>query len=160
MGSCRPISHSFPSTQYSNRSISFQICWFNKHESLEYSIFKDVALCFWCYRFGGKKGCRSSITKKGFWNWKKALENLNYYIGKEGSTHNNASKIIRKFSQGSEVMGLPIVCTSKSSVNISWHSETVVSTCASETTKVIIRDIEDKYFFLLLDEAGDDSAKK
>ena len=71
----------------------FQKHWFINYPWLEYSVSKDAAFCFWCYLFRGEKGPKFGDevwTKKGFWNWKKALERFKEHVGGVGSAHNDA----------------------------------------------------------------------
>jgi len=51
LGPCQPKGHIFPKKQIGDRQRSFQESWFKKHEWLEYSVAKDAAFCFYCFRF-------------------------------------------------------------------------------------------------------------
>lgn len=116
VGPCQPTTHTFPRTICGDRERCFQIEWFNNREWLEYSVSEDAAFCFYCYLFGDIKKRDQAFTKKGFRNWKKALDKFRSHIGAESSIHNNArtlylgfkdqrQSVTRRFSSGNEVIG-------------------------------------------------------
>lgn len=116
MGPCQPTTHDFPKTVYGNNDRCFQIEWYKNREWLEYSVSQNAAFCLYCYLFGDLQKKDQAFTKKGFQNWKKAVERFRSHIGAEGSAHNNArtlylgfkdqrQSVTRKFSSGNEVIG-------------------------------------------------------
>ncbi|XP_039115134.1 uncharacterized protein LOC120250388 [Dioscorea cayenensis subsp. rotundata] len=92
-GPCQPIGYEFPKKQQGKEMRRFQEAWFQKYNWLEYSVAKDEAYCFYCYLFKqdrSEKGASDIFTRKGFSNWRKALEAFNQHVGTVNSAHNDA----------------------------------------------------------------------
>ncbi|KAH7674053.1 Ribonuclease H-like protein [Dioscorea alata] len=82
-GPCQPIGYDFPKKQQGKEMRRFQEAWFEMYDWLEYSVAKDEAYCFYCYLFRqdrSEKGASDIFTRKGFSNWRKALEAFNQHI--------------------------------------------------------------------------------
>lgn len=67
---------SYPTRIFNTQKRSFNRCWFNGREWLEYSAVVDAAFCFPCRKFsiGSNANSDKAFTDTGFSNWKSAME--------------------------------------------------------------------------------------
>ena len=74
--------------------------WLHKFDLLEYIVVKYEAYCFYCYlsKQDRSEKCASDIlTRRGFSNWRKALETFNQHKGLVNSAHINARQHCEEF---------------------------------------------------------------
>ncbi|XP_039143986.1 uncharacterized protein LOC120281142 [Dioscorea cayenensis subsp. rotundata] len=99
-GSCQPFRYNFPKKLQGKEMRCFQEVWFLNFDWLEYSVAKDKAYCFYCYLFKqdrSEKGGSDIFTKRGYSNWRKALEAFNQHVGPVNSAHNDARRHCEDF---------------------------------------------------------------
>ncbi|CAL2246883.1 unnamed protein product [Prunus armeniaca] len=189
-GPCQPKSQNdMPQTLMGESNRRFLVKWFDSFVWLEYSKEKDAAFCLHCYIFKcdfdkqGKVGS-DVFTEKGFKNWRKGPENFRDHVGQVGSLHNKATQHCLPFRGHDESE------TSSNKDNylellqfLADHDEKVravvfenapgnlkyiapniqkelVNSCAIETIDAIIRDIDDAFFSILVDESRDVSIRE
>ncbi|KAH7650940.1 hypothetical protein IHE45_20G024200 [Dioscorea alata] len=163
-GPCQPIGHNFPQKDYGKQKRSFQDTWFKQHTWLEYSITKDPSR-------GSRMG-EDAFTKMGFNNWKKALEKFIEHIVKfQGfqSQRQSVSHLLAAHSHEMEVAYRIRLTAQEVWKTVNQNApgnnqltspkiqKELVNACATEITRVIIDDIGDSYFSLMIDEARDAS---
>ncbi|XP_042432956.1 uncharacterized protein LOC122019563 [Zingiber officinale] len=109
------------------------------------------------------------FTRSGFINWKKTIEEFNEHVGGVGSAHNEARIQFEGFknqrqsvdSECSEVAAVVgMNAPGNNQMIASKIQKQLVNACAVETTNVILADLGDRWFTLLLDEARDCSVKE
>ncbi|XP_057719287.1 uncharacterized protein LOC130933681 [Arachis stenosperma] len=167
----------------------FNADWFDEFGNwLEYSISKDAVFCLCCYLMKPDGASGDAFVKDGFSNWKKK-ERLQTHVGNHDSAHNQARRkceALMKQKQHIEVVfqkhsgqakrdyrthltatiecirfllrqGLAFRGDDESHNS---NNQDIVRAAASETTKVIIDDLGDDLFAVLVDEARDISVKE
>ncbi|CAN1224416.1 Zinc finger MYM-type protein 1 [Linum perenne] len=184
-GPCQPKGHSFPFREIGGKKRRFIASWFDDYWWLEYSIEKDAAYCLPCYLFKheeSKKGAGDSFVSEGFtcWNKKNRLDVHSDEAKKDYRTRLEASLNFIKFLLHN---GLPFLGHDES---LEFHArgrdsiqrvvldnapqnqrmtspdiqKDIVHAIASEITKAIIKDLENDFFCILVDEARDVSIKE
>ncbi|XP_057747944.1 uncharacterized protein LOC130967139 [Arachis stenosperma] len=188
-GPCQPREHDFSQTYFGTSLRRFNADWFDEFGNwLEYSILKDAVfcLCFYLMKPDGASG--DAFVKEGFSNWKKK-ERLQTHVGNHDSAHNQTRRkceALMKQKQHIEVVfqkhsdqakrdyrthltatiecirfllrqGLAFRGDDESHNS---NNQDIVRAAASETTKVIIDNLGDDLFAVLVDEARDISVKE
>ncbi|KAG8633695.1 hypothetical protein MANES_18G139666v8 [Manihot esculenta] len=147
--------------------------WFDEFESwLEYSITKDIAYCLHCYLF-------SSSAVKG----KSKIEyrcRLNasivclHYLLMQGLAFRGNNESEESLNQGNFIELLKVLVSCNEEINnvvlknapenlkliVPTIKKDIINACAVEITNVIIRDLEDDLFSILVDECRDVSVKE
>ncbi|XP_042027249.1 uncharacterized protein LOC121774438 [Salvia splendens] len=168
-GPCQPIRNTYPKKKYGIQERSFQDAWFTKFPWLEYSESKNAAFCFWCYLFKqsdkGGRYVEDAFTKTGFNNWKNALQKFNQHVGAANSCHNYARIQFEAFQdQRHSVANVFRANTRKAEVayrvRLTASLDELANACASEVILAIVKDIGDRVFTILVDEARDVSLKE
>ncbi|XP_022883586.1 uncharacterized protein LOC111400401 [Olea europaea var. sylvestris] len=167
-GPCQPRNHLYPQKEFGDSSLRrFKTSWFNNFlDWLEYSIAKDIIFCFYCFLFkpnSEEHGGGDSFIDGGFSNWKKKGR-LQTHVGKSGSAHNRAQIKYEAFWLCDHNKEIKDVCLSNAPENHQLISpkiqKDIVSAIAFETLDVIMRDIGDRLFSILVDESHDVSMKE
>lgn len=71
----QPILTNYPKRPFGQTLRCFSASWYHSRPWLEYSVIRDASFCFACRKFNISHSDREDIfTKRGFTNWKKALE--------------------------------------------------------------------------------------
>ncbi|XP_041995705.1 uncharacterized protein LOC121745823 [Salvia splendens] len=114
---------------------------------------KEVFKMLGLQNFHDKEGryAKDAFTKTGFNNWKNALEKFNQHVGAANSCHNNARIQFEAF-QGQR--------HSVANMISPRIQKELANACASEVTLAIVKDIGDRVFTILVDEARDVSLKE
>ncbi|XP_042443890.1 uncharacterized protein LOC122028988 [Zingiber officinale] len=186
-GPCQPSGYEFPKRKFRvSQFRRFNPSWFKEFgDWLEYSIEKDAAYCLYCYLFKTTKGKQAggeTFVSEGFTNWK-GKDRLNIHVGQHDSEHHKArmncealmnpeehiqsilhkqSKQIRKFCCDKGIhfgvmMRLKVLLIRLTSLDI---QKDIVRACATKTINVIIKDIGNSLFSILVDESHDVSMKE
>ncbi|CAN1302668.1 Zinc finger MYM-type protein 1 [Linum perenne] len=184
-GLCQPKGHSFPFRKIGGKKRRFIASWFDDYWWLEYSIEKDATYCLPCYLFKheeSKKGAGDSFVSEGFtcWNKKNRLDVHSDEAKKDYRTRLEASLNCIKFLLHN---GLPFHGHDESEFSSNKGRDSIqrvvlenaprnqrmtspdiqkdiVHAIASEITKAIIKDLENDFFCILVDEARDVSIKE
>ncbi|XP_034212818.1 zinc finger MYM-type protein 1-like [Prunus dulcis] len=179
-GPCQPRSYKFPQTNQSGINRRFIAHWFDDHDWLEYSIAKDAAFCLHCYLFksnfdqvGG-----DAFTGVGFNNWKKAKERFNLHIGPvfvaarlsfrghdesaQSSNKGNYLELLQFLADHDEKVKAVVLENAPGNLKLIAPSiqKDLVNSCAKETIDLILSDVKDRYFSIMVDEARDVSIKE
>ena len=131
-GPCRLIGHVFPRKKIGADWRGFKEAWYKSYDWLEYSVEKDAAYCFYCFLFKPPSICseqfgHDAFKKKGFTNWKKAVEYFRTHEGKPNSAHNNARKNCEDFRNQKQSVSYALTChTEKSHVQYEERLRAVV----------------------------------
>ncbi|XP_028124415.1 zinc finger MYM-type protein 1-like [Camellia sinensis] len=159
--------------------------WFSELPNwLEYSVAKDAAFCLCYYLFKPDIGDQvgdDSFVGEGFSNWKKK-EKIQTHVGGPNSVDNQVSRLAFRGhdkSENSSNQGnflellkfltdhnedVKVVALSNAPQNLKLTSldiqKDIVNVVAFETINVIIRDLGDALFSILIDEARDISIKE
>ncbi|XP_062094369.1 uncharacterized protein LOC133800427 [Humulus lupulus] len=177
-GPCQPKNHKFLPKLFGGVERRFNIEWYDQFPTwLEYSIDKNSAFCLYCYLFkqnNGKQGGGEIFVCKGFSNWKKT-ETFANHVGKHDSSHyeclafrghdesedsNNQGNFLELLNfladHNEEVRA---VALKNAPENLRLTSpriqKDIVNACAIETIDVIIKDMGDAVFSILVDESRD-----
>ncbi|KAH9697276.1 TTF-type domain-containing protein [Citrus sinensis] len=138
-----------------------------KDESLEYSISKNDGYCLSCYLFTleiGEQANGETFTKNEFSNWKKP-ERLQEHIG--GLTFCGHNEYDNSSNQGNYILTLRFLADHNDDIkrvtlkNAPRNNmliapsiqKDLVRVCSIETTNVIIRDVSEALFSILIDES-------
>ncbi|XP_050280862.1 uncharacterized protein LOC126721833 [Quercus robur] len=183
-GPCQPVLHDFPVSYFSEKPYRFRSDWYMGRRWLEYSIEKDAAFCFYCYLFGrqdvGKQGGGETFVTKGFKLWNQVAK-LDSHVGGVNSAHSQA--VQKAFhghdeSQGSSDKGnflelVQFLEDHNESINevlqivpkncMLTHPDiqkNIVNAIARETSEAIIKDLDNGFFSILVDESRDISVKE
>lgn len=81
----QPILKIYPKRLFGQTYRSFSAGWFQSRPWLEYSVLQDASFCFACRKFSLNSD--NIFTKRGYTNWKKALE-------KDGGFNKHASSLV------------------------------------------------------------------
>ncbi|XP_060210991.1 uncharacterized protein LOC132638013 [Lycium barbarum] len=162
----------------------FNSKWLDEYDWLEYSVTKDAAFCFYCYLFQDEninQGGGEVFSSIGFTSWNKK-KSFNEHIGGPNSVHNqsrrNAGDLMRQKQSIQSVLA-------KQSDQQKWYTKRcdniaeafkkapknnqltspyiqrdIITACKMETVKYIIKDLNDDYFSILVDESRDVSCKE
>ncbi|XP_022894139.1 uncharacterized protein LOC111408631 [Olea europaea var. sylvestris] len=142
-GPCQPRNHAFPPTRMGNKDRRFCISWYTW---LEYSIAKDAVFCFYCYLFslsGGLAICGHDESEDSN-NQGNFLELLHWLCD-----HNAEIKVVA-LTNALENYKLTSPRVQKD----------IVGAITSECLHVIIKDVCDSFFSILVDESRDISVKE
>ncbi|KAG4108988.1 hypothetical protein GLYMA_U031215v4 [Glycine max] len=181
-GPCQPTQHNFPQRKIGKSLRRFCPSWFNEFGNwLEYSIEKDVAFCLCCYLFRhdfGKQSGGDTFVIEGFTNWNKK-ERLSSHVGasidcihfllKQGLAFRGHDESTNSANQGNFLELLRFLVEHNESINhvvLENASENhqliapkiqkdIVNAAALETTNVIITNLGDELFAIIVDEARD-----
>ncbi|KAJ6858052.1 zinc finger MYM-type protein 1-like [Populus alba x Populus x berolinensis] len=137
-GPCQPSHCDFPQKQFGKISTlrRFNPAWFNAYPTwLEYNIVKDVVFCLYCYLFKSKEGINSFTVKSQ----------------SDYRTRLNASIECARFLLH---QGLPFRGHDE------YIQKDITQAAAEEITNVIIKDLGDSLFSILIDESCDISIKE
>ncbi|XP_041995749.1 uncharacterized protein LOC121745871 [Salvia splendens] len=121
----------------------------------------------------GGRYAEDAFTKTGFNNWKNALEKFNQHVGAANSCHNNAriqfeafqdqrhsvANVFRANTRKAEV-AYRVRLTASLDMTSPRIQKELANACASEVTLAIVKDIGDRVFTILVDEARDVSLKE
>ncbi|XP_041995755.1 zinc finger MYM-type protein 1-like [Salvia splendens] len=121
----------------------------------------------------GGRYAEDAFTKTGFNNWKNALEKFNQHVGAANSCHNNAriqfeafqdqrhsvANVFRENTRKAEV-AYRVRLTASLDMTSPRIQKELANACASEVTLAIVKDIGDRVFTILVDEARDVSLKE
>ncbi|XP_021828767.1 zinc finger MYM-type protein 1-like [Prunus avium] len=175
-GPCQSRSYKFPQTNQSGINIRFIAQWFDEYDWLEYSIAKDVAFCLHCYLFkpnfdqvGG-----DAFTGVGFNNLKKRKERFNLHVGSAGLSFHGHDESAQSSNKGNYLELLQFLADHDEKVkavvlenapgNLKLIAPSIqkdlVKACAKETIGLILSDVKDRYFSIMVDEARDVSIKE
>jgi hypothetical protein len=183
-GPMQPDLATFPRTQFGSGTRAFVKSWYQKYTWIEYSEFKDAAYCFHCFLFkipGKREHFGYEVfTKDGFKDWKHATKGFTDHVGSHRSMHNScmkdyddynnqrqsgASKFARATRESEELYKICLTCSvdcaPQNCVMLCGdiqkeHAES----CAHEVTKVIMKELGDRQFSMLIDESRDISVKE
>ncbi|XP_042405087.1 zinc finger MYM-type protein 1-like [Zingiber officinale] len=139
-GPFQPSGYEFPKRKFGvSQFRRFNPSWFKEFgDWLEYSIEKDAAYCLYCYLFKTTKGKQArgeTFVSEGFTNWK-------------GAHNKEINDVILKNAPKNCKLASPDI------------QKDIVRACASETINVIIKDIGNSLFSILVDKSCDVSMKE
>ncbi|KAH7691788.1 Ribonuclease H-like protein [Dioscorea alata] len=170
MGQCQLVGHNFPRKQQGKDLRSFKELWFQKLDWLEYSVEKVATYCFCCYLLKQPRSDKLGIdafTKAG--RHCEDLKNQRQSVSHIFSSHSREMEIAYRaraivvlhvirflLLQGLAFCGHD----ESSSFTNRGNFKELVRACAEETTRVIIDEIGDNHFSILLDESLDKSIKE
>ncbi|KAJ9552120.1 LOW QUALITY PROTEIN: hypothetical protein OSB04_016165 [Centaurea solstitialis] len=189
-GPCQPQNHIFPQRDFGGKPRRFNPSWFDDNKYwLEYSIKEDAAFCLCCYLFKSNipnQGGSDNFVKSGFkaWNRKAGLD-----LHNAGNPHNIAvqkcqilmnqrQSIASAFekqttSQEHEYqirLNASIDCVRfllrqglafrGHSENEDSHNKDIVQACSEAIINVIMEDLGNDLFGILVDESRDVSCKE
>ncbi|KAG8635717.1 hypothetical protein MANES_16G056300v8 [Manihot esculenta] len=182
-GPCQPVGHEFPFTLIHEKNRRFQVAWFKDYEWLEYSVSKDKVYCLYCYLFANNNRSGGNVfIEIGFNNWK---DGRRAFVNHEGSPDDYRTRLSTVVSVARILLeeGLPFrghdesadwVCKREENVNKVMGKNApgnnqltsptiqrdIIECCAMETRKIILNELGEKKFALLVDEARDCSVKE
>ncbi|XP_022883157.1 zinc finger MYM-type protein 1-like [Olea europaea var. sylvestris] len=151
-GPCQPQDHDFPKRQFGVTIRRFNPSWFKEFGSwLEYSVEKDAAYCLYSYLFrtsSGKQGGGHSF--RGHDESEDSSNPGNFLVQLQFlAAHNEAFNAIT-------LGNAPHNCK-LTSPDV---QKDIVNACAIETINVIIKDVGESLFSILVDESCDVSMKE
>lgn len=82
----QPILSSYPKRPFGKIQRCFNTAWYQTRPWLEYSVLRDSSFCFACRKFSSNSDREDIFTKRGYTNWKKALD-------KDGGFYKHATSI-------------------------------------------------------------------
>jgi hypothetical protein len=127
----------YPQTTFGRKLRRFNPCWFSGREWLEYSVSRDAAFCFACYKMSNFLAAHQAdadivFTRRGYRNWKKGL-GLH-----EGSNAHCTAMLLWNESKVRHVMGKEI--------------NTMVNDEQLERNRYYVQSLIDVVFFLVSNE--------
>ncbi|XP_022855983.1 uncharacterized protein LOC111377158, partial [Olea europaea var. sylvestris] len=168
-GHCQPQDHDFPKRQFGVTIRRFNLSWFKEFGSwLEYSVGKDAAYCLYCYLF------RTSSGKQGGEQARNAyVTRLNASIDcvrvllRQGHSFRGHDESEDSSNSGNFLVQLQFLAAHNEVINAvtlgnAPHNckltspdvqKDIVNACAIETINVIIKDVGDSLFSILVDES-------
>ncbi|KAK4593477.1 hypothetical protein RGQ29_017548 [Quercus rubra] len=176
-GPCQPVLNDFPLSYFSEKPHRFRSDWYIGRKWLEYNIDKDVAFCFYCYLFGrqdvdshvgGVNSAHSQAIKNGE-DLLKEKQHIQSVLVKQSNKYKHDYRVqlnvivdcIRFLlcrglafrghneSQGSMLQTDPKNCK----LTYPEIQKDIVNIIASETSKAIIKDLDNGFFSILVDES-------
>ncbi|CAN1214972.1 Zinc finger MYM-type protein 1 [Linum perenne] len=171
-GPCQPKGHSFPFREIGGKKRRFIASWFDDYWWLEYSIEKDAAYCLPCFLF--KKVRQSDEAKKDYRTRLEASLNCIKFLLHNGLPFRGHDESEFSSNKGcfSELLefhardrdSIQCVVLENAPQNQRMTSpdiqKDIVHAIASAITKAIIKDLENDFFCILVDEARDVSIKE
>ncbi|XP_074323642.1 uncharacterized protein LOC141660546 [Apium graveolens] len=188
-GPCQP-NIIFPWRMFGAKKRRFVLTWYKEHPSwLEYSVSEDSVYCLCCYLFkpehGGQSGGDVFITQ-GFTNWKEALKKSREHVGEDSNNihkklclsqalafrgHNESEESNKKgnfltflqfLADHNEEIKRIVLDKAPDNNKLSSPDiqKDVVKAMAIETTKIILRELGEDLFSILVDESRDISVKE
>ncbi|XP_022865350.1 zinc finger MYM-type protein 1-like [Olea europaea var. sylvestris] len=189
-GPCQPRNHIFPPTRIGKIDRRFCVSWYNEHPTwLEYSIAKDAIFCFYCYLFGLNdgsfvKGGFSNWKKKEyirkhvgasssshnqarvkyelFNNQEQRMAFRGHDESEDSNNQGNFLELLHWLCDHNPE--IKAVALTNAPENLKLTSprvqKDIVSAIASECLHVIIENIRDSFFSILVDESRDTSMKE
>ncbi|KAL0001481.1 hypothetical protein SO802_015262 [Lithocarpus litseifolius] len=138
----------YPLSYFSRKPRRFRFEWYVNRKWLEYSIDKDAVSCFYCYLFGqdvGEQGgaFRGHDESQGSSDKRNFLELLQF----SGDHNESINDVLQK---------VPKNC------KLTHHNiqKDIVNAITRETSKAIIKDLDNGFFLILVDESRDISVKE
>ncbi|CAN1125910.1 Zinc finger MYM-type protein 1 [Linum perenne] len=185
-GPCQPRGHSFPFKDICGNNRRFNPSWFDAYHWLEYSTAKDAAYCLHCYLFkqegNVKQGGGDCFTGNGFSSWNKADRLLRHddqskkdyrtrleasteciaWLIRNGCPLRGHDESMKFYSRGREHIQSVVLQNAPKNLQMTSPDiqKDIVHALAAETTKLIVKDIGDDVFSILVDEARDVSIKE
>ncbi|XP_022883750.1 zinc finger MYM-type protein 1-like [Olea europaea var. sylvestris] len=151
-GPCPPQDHDFPKRQFGVTIRRFNPSWFKEFGSwLEYSVEKDAAYCLYCYLF------RTSFEKQGGWHSFRG-----HNESEDSSNPGNFLVQLQFLATHNEVINAVTLGNAPHNCKLTSPDvqKDIVNACAIETINVIIKDVGDSLFSILVDESCDVSMKE
>ncbi|XP_062100728.1 uncharacterized protein LOC133806648 [Humulus lupulus] len=177
-GPCQPRSHEFPKKFYEAKERRFNIAWFDQFSTwLEYSISKNSAFFLCCYLFKssiGKQAGGNTFVSKDFSNWKK-MSLLEAHVGnhnslafrghdesQESNNQGNFLELLMFLTNHNEEVRVVTLKNDPENLKLTSPKiqKDIVNACAMDSINVIIRDMRDVIFSILVDESRDVSIKE
>ncbi|CAN1302669.1 Zinc finger MYM-type protein 1 [Linum perenne] len=171
-GLCQPKGHSFPFRKIGGKKRRFIASWFDDYWWLEYSIEKDATYCLPCYLFKHEE--KSDEAKKDYRTRLEASLNCIKFLLHNGLPFHGHDESEFSSNKGCFLELLEFHARGRDSIqrvvlenaprNQRMTSpdiqKDIVHAIASEITKAIIKDLENDFFCILVDEARDVSIKE
>ncbi|XP_073152995.1 uncharacterized protein [Henckelia pumila] len=157
-GSFQPREHEFPQTLIQRTLRRFNRAWFDEFKWLEYSIEKDAAFCLYCYLFKNELGHQGGGDTFDLLNQEQHIE-TSLARSSEQNRQNYSIQLnaVIDCIRWLLAQGLPFRGHDESQNSI---NQDIVRACALETTNVILKELGDNFFSILLDESRDVSVKE
>ncbi|XP_028126583.1 zinc finger MYM-type protein 1-like [Camellia sinensis] len=176
---CQPCDHNFPQKSFGQKLRQFNQAWFNEFPNwLEYSVVKDVVFCLCCYLFKldirDQAGGDSFVARIEYQTRLNASVDCVKFLLRQGlafrghdesensSNQGNFLELIKFLADHNEYV--KVVALSNAPQNLKLTSpdiqKYIVNVATFETINVIIRDLGDALFSILIDEARDISIKE
>ncbi|CAL8995848.1 unnamed protein product [Prunus brigantina] len=163
-GPCQLRSYKFPQTNQSRINRCFIAHWFDDHDWLEYSIAKDAAFCLHCYLFksnfdqvGGDAftGCTRYLLRQ-------CLSFRGHDESAQSSNRGNYLELLQFLVDHDEKVKAVVLENAPGNLKLIAPSiqKDLVNSCAKETIGLILSDVKDRYFSIMVDEARDISIKE
>ncbi|CAN1249544.1 Zinc finger MYM-type protein 1, partial [Linum perenne] len=146
--------------------------WFDAYHWLEYSTAKDAAYCLHCYLF--KQEGNNDQSKKDYRTRLEAsIECITWLIrngcplrGHDESMESNNRglflELLKFYSRGREHIESVVMQNAPKNLQMTYPDiqKDIVHALAAETTKLVVKDIGDNVFYILVDKARDVSIKE
>ncbi|XP_058741033.1 uncharacterized protein LOC131613375 [Vicia villosa] len=189
-GPMQPDLSSFPRTQFGSVKRAFSKSWYKNYTWLEYSEIKDAAYCFYYFLFkqpGRTEHFGFEVfTKSGYRDWKHASQGLKGHVGSHNSLHNSCvkhyddynnqrqsvtSKFAKATKESEELYKIHLTCSLYCSryliaqgMAFRGHDESSTSLNNGNFREmvdwVIMEELGDRQFSVLIDESRDISVKE
>ncbi|CAN1125912.1 Zinc finger MYM-type protein 1 [Linum perenne] len=171
-GPCQPRGHSFPFKDICGNNRRFNPSWFDAYHWLEYSTAKDAAYCLHCYLFKqegnddqSKKDYRTRLeasTECIAWLIRNGCPLRGHDESMESNNRGLFLELLKFYSRGREHIQSVVLQNAPKNLQMTSPDiqKDIVHALAAETTKLIVKDIGDDVFSILVDEARDVSIKE
>ncbi|XP_022843261.1 zinc finger MYM-type protein 1-like [Olea europaea var. sylvestris] len=182
-GPCQPGDHDFPKRQFGVTIRRFNPSWFKEFSSwLEYSIEKDAAYCLYCYLFktssekqgGGESFVGEEQARSAYVTRLNASIDCVRVLLRQGLSFRGHDESEDSLNPGKFLVQLQFLVAHNEAINAvtlgnAPHNckltspdvqKDIVNACAIETINVIIKDVGDSLFSILVDESRDVSMKE
>ncbi|CAN1244625.1 Zinc finger MYM-type protein 1 [Linum perenne] len=171
-GPCQPRGHSFPFKDICGNNRRFNPSWFDAYHWLEYSTAKDAAYCLHCYLFKqegnndqSKKDYRTRLeasTECITWLVRNGCPLRGHDESMESNNRGLFLELLKFYSRGREHIESVVMQNAPKNLQMTSPDiqKDIVHALAAETTKLVVKDIGDDVFSILVDEARDVSIKE
>ncbi|CAN1291988.1 Zinc finger MYM-type protein 1 [Linum perenne] len=171
-GLCQPKGHSFPFREIGGKKRRFIASWFDDYWWLEYSIEKDASYCLPCYLFRHEE--KLDEAKKDYRTRLEASLNCIKFLLHNGLPfrgHDESEfssnkgcflELLEFHARGRDSIQRVVLENAPQNQRMTSPDiqKDIVHAIASEITKEIIKDLENDFFCILVDEARDVSIKE
>ncbi|XP_028126582.1 uncharacterized protein LOC114323236 [Camellia sinensis] len=178
-GPCQPCDHNFPQKSFGQKLQQFNQAWFSEFPNwLEYSVAKDATFCLCCYLFKpdirDQAGGDSFVARIGYQTrlnasvdcvkflLRQGLAFRGHDVSENSSNQGNFLELLKFLADHNEYV--KVVALSNAPQNLKLTSpgiqKYIVNVATFETVNVIIKDLGDALFSILIDEARDISIKE